>query len=758
MQSNSKRLQALLYHAKPKPGKIEVVPTKKYATQRDLALAYSPGVAEPCLEIEKDVNNVYKYTSKGNLVAVISNGTAVLGLGDIGPEASKPVMEGKGLLFKIFAGIDVFDIEVDTKNVEEFIQTVKNIAPTFGGINLEDIKAPESFEIERRLVEELNIPVMHDDQHGTAIISAAALLNAVELAGKRIEDVKVVVSGAGSAAIACAKLYIACGAKKENFLMLNSKGILKKGDERLSSLQLEFATDQPISTLEEAVKGADVFIGLSSGDILTPEMLLSMADNPIVFAMANPNPEIKYDLAVATRKDVIMATGRSDHPNQVNNVLGFPYIFRGALDVRATKINEEMKMAAVLALANLAKESVPEQVNIAYGETKLSFGRDYIIPKPFDPRLIAVVSPAVAKAAMETGVAQNPITDWARYESELLDRLGNDNKMVRMLTNRAKTDPKRIIFAEADNMDVLKAAQIVSEEGIGFPILLGNKEVISEMKTEIGFDKEVPIIDPKHKEEDSRREQYAQAYWEVRKRKGMTLYDAQKWMRERNYFAAMMINQGDADALVTGYSRSYPSVVKPIMQLIDKAQGVKKIATTNLMMTKRGPMFFSDTAINPNPSAEDLANIALMTAKTVKMFGMEPVIAMVSFSNFGSSNQPSTNKVREAVTFLHEHYPNMIVDGEIQTDFALNSEMIASKFPFSKLAGKKVNTLIFPNLESANITYKLLKELNQNESIGPIILGLDKPVHIVQLGASVEEMVNMSAVAVVDAQEKAKRK
>ncbi|MFA5556401.1 MAG: NADP-dependent malic enzyme [Flavobacteriaceae bacterium] len=758
MQKDTKRLQALVYHAKPKPGKIEVIPTKKYATQRDLALAYSPGVAEPCLEIQKDINNVYKYTSKGNLVAVISNGTAVLGLGDIGAEASKPVMEGKGLLFKIFAGIDVFDIEIGTKNIEEFIQTVKNIAPTFGGINLEDIKAPESFEIEKRLVEELNIPVMHDDQHGTAIISAAALLNAVELAEKKLEEVKIVVSGAGSAAIACANLYVACGAKKENFLMLNSKGILKKEDEKLSSLQLEFATDQPISTLEEAIKEADVFIGLSSGDILTPEMLLSMADNPVVFAMANPNPEIKYDLAVATRKDVIMATGRSDHPNQVNNVLGFPYIFRGALDVRATKINEEMKMAAVHALANLAKESVPEQVNIAYGETKLSFGKDYIIPKPFDPRLITVVSPAVAKAAMETGVAQNPITDWARYESELLDRLGNDNKMVRMLTNRAKTDPKRIIFAEADNMDVLKAAQIVSEEGIGFPILLGNKEVITEMKQEIGFEKELPIIDPKDREEDARREQYAQAYWKVRKRRGMTLYDAQKWMRERNYFAAMMINEGDADALVTGYSRSYPSVVKPIIQLIEKAHGVKKIATTNLMMTKRGPMFFSDTAINPNPSAEDLANIALMTAKTIKMFGMEPVIAMVSFSNFGSSNQPSTNKVREAVAFLHENYPDLIVDGEIQTDFALNSEMISSKFPFSKLAGKKVNTLIFPNLEAANITYKLLKELNQNESIGPIILGLDKPVHIFQLGASVEEMVNMSAVAVVDAQEKAKRK
>lgn len=759
MQKDSKRLQALLYHAKPKPGKIEVIPTKRYATQRDLALAYSPGVAEPCLEIEKDINNVYKYTSKGNLVAVISNGTAVLGLGDIGPEASKPVMEGKGLLFKIFSGIDVFDIEINTKDTEEFIQTVKNIAPTFGGINLEDIKAPESFEIEKRLVEELNIPVMHDDQHGTAIISAAALLNAVELAGKKLEEVKIVVSGAGSAALACANLYVACGAKTENFLMLNSRGVLKKTDPKLSEMQKVYAIDQAgISTLEEAIKGADVFIGLSSGDILTPEMLLLMADNPIVFAMANPNPEIKYDLAIATRKDVIMATGRSDHPNQVNNVLGFPYIFRGALDVRATKINEEMKMAAVYALANLAKESVPEQVNIAYSETKFSFGRDYIIPKPFDPRLITVVSPAVAKAAMDSGVAQNPITDWDRYHNELMDRLGGDNKIVRMLTNRAKTEPKRIIFAEADNMDVLKAAQIVSEEGIGYPILLGNKEVISTMKAEIGFDIDLPIIDPKTSEEDSRREAYAQAYWQTRKRKGITLFEAQKWMRERNYFAAMMVNQGDADALVTGYSRSYPTVLKPIMQLIPKAQGVSKIATTNLMMTKRGPMFFSDTAINPDPNAEELARIALMTAKTVKMFGMEPVVAMVSFSNFGSANQPSSNKVSEAVTYLHKNHPKLIVDGEIQTDFALNSDMITSKFPFSKLAGKKVNTLIFPNLEAANITYKLLKELNQNDSIGPIILGLDKPVHIFQLGASVEEMVNMAAVAVVDAQEKIKQK
>src|SRR5690554_2778916 len=759
MQSNSKRLQALLYHAKPKPGKIEVVPTKKYATQRDLALAYSPGVAEPCLEIQKDVNNVYKYTSKGNLVAVISNGTAVLGLGDIGPEASKPVMEGKGLLFKIFAGIDVFDIEVDTKNIEEFIQTVKNIAPTFGGINLEDIKAPESFEIERRLVEELNIPVMHDDQHGTAIISAAALLNAVELAGKRIEDVKVVVSGAGSAAIACAKLYIACGAKKENFLMLNSKGILKKGDERLSSLQLEFATDQPISTLEEAVKGADVFIGLSSGDILTPEMLLSMADNPIVFAMANPNPEIKYDLAVATRKDVIMATGRSDHPNQVNNVLGFPYIFRGALDVRATKINEEMKMAAVLALADLAKESVPEQVNIAYGETKLSFGREYIIPKPFDPRLITEVPLAVAKAAMDSGVATSPITDWDKYRDELADRLGNDNKMVRLLMNRAKTTSQKVVYTEADQINVLKAAQIVYEEGIATPILLGNKKVILELKEELGFYADVEIIDPKTDEEAERREIFAQKFWKSRERHGVTLNDARKMMRDRSYFASMLVLEEQADAMLSGYSRSYRTALKPVLEMIPKIQGVRKISSANLMLTqKRGPVFLADTAINPDPTAEELADIALMTATTVKMFGIEPVTAMISYSNFGSSNLESPRKIQKAVEFLHERYPDLIVDGDIQMDFALNQELLKENFPFSKLVNRKVNTLIFANLDAANSTYKMLKELNGATSNGPIILGLDKEVHVFQLGASVEEMVNMTAVAVVDADEKKKRK
>lgn len=757
MHKDTKRREALLYHAKPNPGKIQVVPTKKYATQRDLSLAYSPGVAEPCLEIAKDVNNVYKYTAKGNLVAVITNGTAVLGLGDIGPEASKPVMEGKALLFKIFADIDVFDIEVDTKDIDAFIETVKNIAPTFGGINLEDIKAPESFEIERRLVEELNIPVMHDDQHGTAIISSAALLNALELANKKANEVKIVVSGAGSAALACANLYLLLGVKAENIIMFDKDGILHTERTDLSPLQQKYASGPKGTNLGDAMKGADVFLGLSAGNILTPEMLLNMAHDPIVFAMANPVPEIDYNVAINTRKDIIMATGRSDHPNQVNNVLGFPYIFRGALDVRATKINEAMKMAAVHAIAELAKMPVPEQVNIAYGETKLNFGRDYIIPKPFDPRLITIVAPAVAKAAMESGVAQNPILDWEKYEEELAERLGSDNKMVRLLANRAKTDPKRIVFAEADHLDVLKAAQIVMEEGIGKPILLGNKETILELKEEIGFDADVPILDPKTKESDDKRMQYANSFWEARKRRGITLLDAQKWMRERNYFAAMMVNEGEADALVTGYSRSYPSTVKPIMQLIDKAPGVSRIATTNMMMTNRGPIFFSDTAINMNPTADDLAKIALMTAKTVRMFGLQPVVAMVSYSNFGSSSSESAEKVRQAVAYLHKYYPDLIVDGEIQVDFALNPEMLKNKFPFSKLAGKKVNTLIFPNLEAANINYKMLKELYKVDSIGPIMLGLDKPVHIFQLGASVEEMVNMAAVAVVDAQEKEKR-
>ncbi|WP_417854324.1 NADP-dependent malic enzyme [Xanthomarina gelatinilytica] len=757
MSKQSKRREALVYHAKPTPGKIQVVPTKKYASQRDLSLAYSPGVAEPCLEIAKDVNNVYKYTAKGNLVAVISNGTAVLGLGNIGPEASKPVMEGKGLLFKIFADIDVFDIEVNTEKIEEFIQTVKKISPTFGGINLEDIKAPEAFEIERRLKEELDIPVMHDDQHGTAIISAAALLNALELANKKIDQVQIVISGAGAAAISCTRLYQAFGAKREHIVMLDSKGVIKQDRDNLTSEKAEFATNRNIDTLEEAMKHADVFIGLSQANIVTPEMLLSMAKNPIVFAMANPDPEIDYQLAIDTREDIIMATGRSDNPNQVNNVLGFPFIFRGALDVRATKINEAMKMAAVKALAKLAKEPVPEQVNIAYGETRLTFGRDYIIPKPFDPRLIAEVPPAVAKAAMESGVAKEPIENWTKYKDELLERLGSDNKIVRLLLNRAKINPKRVVFAEADHLDVLKAAQIVHDEGIAIPILLGRRDAIEKLKEEIEFDADVEIIDPKSDEEEVRKNTYAKVYWNQRNRRGVTLYSAQKIMRERNYFAAMMVNEGDADAMISGFSRSYPSVVKPVLELIGLAPDSTRVATTNVMMTKRGPMFLSDTAININPSAEDLTKIAQMTAGVVKMFGMEPVMAMISYSNFGSSKNQTAIKVREAVNYLHKRHPNLLVDGELQADFALNREMLQDTFPFSKLAGKKVNTLIFPNLESANITYKLMKELNNSDSIGPIMMGLRKPVHILQLDASVDEIVNMTAIAVIDAQQKEKK-
>ena len=749
-------LEALAYHEKPTPGKIQVVPTTKYASQRDLALAYSPGVAAPCLAIEKNPSDAYKYTAKGNLVAVITNGTAVLGLGNIGAEASKPVMEGKGLLFKIFADIDVFDIEVDTENVEEFIQTVKNIAPTFGGINLEDIKAPEAFEIEKRLKEELDIPVMHDDQHGTAIISAAALLNALEIAEKNIKDVQIVVSGAGAAAISCTRLYQSFGAKRENIVMLDSKGVIRDDRDHLTSQKAEFATHRKIDTLKEAMKDADVFIGLSTSDIVNPEMLLSMADNPIVFAMANPDPEIKYHLAVKTRDDIIMATGRSDTPNQVNNVLGFPFIFRGALDVRATSINEEMKKAAVIALAELAKEPVPEQVNIAYGETRLTFGKDYIIPKPFDPRLIAAIPPAVAKAAIDSGVALAPITNWETYEDALLERMGSDNKIVRLLFNRAKLNPKRVVFAEADQLNVLKAAQIVLEEGMATPILLGRRDEIERLMVELEFDDEVLIIDPKDDESSVQKNRYAEIYWKQQQRKGVTLLAAQKLMRERNYFAAMMVNEGDADALISGYSSNYGSVVKPMLNLIGLAPGSTRIATTNVMITQRGPMFLSDTAININPTANDLIKIAQMTSGVVKMFGLEPVMAMISYSNFGSSKDKTATKVKEAVSYLHRRHPNLLVDGELQTDFALNSDMLKANFPFSRLANKKVNTLIFPNLESANITYKLLKELNKAESIGPIMMGLRKPVHILQLGASVDEIVNMTAVAVVDAQQKEK--
>ena len=758
MKNKNNRRAALVYHAKPKPGKIEVNPTTEYSSQRDLALAYSPGVAFPCLEIEKDPSSVYKYTAKGNLVAVITNGTAVLGLGDIGPEASKPVMEGKALLFKIFAGIDVFDIEVDASDPEKFIETVKNIAPTFGGINLEDIKAPEAFEIEKRLSEELDIPVMHDDQHGTAIISAAALLNALELVEKKIEKVKVVVCGAGAAAISCTRMYKALGLRKENIVMTDSKGVISIKRENLSKEKAEFATKRNLSNLKDAMVDADVFIGLSKADMVTPEMLLSMAKNPIVFAMANPDPEIDYHLAMKTRDDIIMATGRSDHPNQVNNVLGFPFIFRGALDVRATKINDQMKMAAVIALSALAKETVPEFVNIAYDKTKLTFGKDYIIPKPFDPRLITNVPPMVAKAAMDSGVAKQPIENWDQYEEELHGRLYGDKKIVRLLLNRAKENPKKIVFAEADHLDVLKAAQIVCEEGIGYPVLLGDKDIINELRNEIEFDDDVLIIDPKSDAEKNNREKYGTSFWNKRKRKGVTLLDSIDKMKQRNYYAGMMLSSGDVDALISGYSRSYPATFKPVIETIGKSKGISKVATTNLMITNKGPLFFSDTSINIDPSPKDLAIIAKMTSETVKMFGITPAIAMVSYSNFGSSPHPMASKVNQAVKYLHRYFPDLCVDGGIQTDFALNKEMLSNKFEFSKLSGKNVNTLIFPNLDSANTNYKLVKELDKALSIGPIMMGMSKAAHIIQLGASVDEMVNMSALAVVDAQKKIKLK
>ena len=757
MSKERKRREALVYHAKPRPGKIEVVPTKNYNSQRDLALAYSPGVAVPCLEIEKNPEDVYKYTNKGNLVAVISNGTAVLGLGNIGPEASKPVMEGKGLLFKIFAGIDVFDIEVDAKDPEKFIEAVKAIAPTFGGINLEDIKAPEAFEIERRLKEELDIPVMHDDQHGTAIISCAALINALELADKKIEEVRIVISGAGAAAVSCTRLYKAFGARDENIVMTDSKGVIRKDRENLTPEKQEFATALDLHTLEEAMEKADVFIGLSMANIVTESMLLSMNPNPIVFAMANPDPEIEYNLACSVRDDIIMATGRSDHPNQVNNVLGFPFIFRGALDVRATIINEAMKMAAVEALAELTKKPVPEQVNIAYQKTNLSFGRDYIIPKPFDPRLIEEVPIAVAKAAIASGVAKEPIEDWDKYREKLSGLVGSDQKMIRLIHDRAKSAPKKIVFAEADQLDVLKAAQIILEEGIGEPILLGRKEVISDLMGSINFLEKVLIIDPKSDEHNEIKNKYAHVFWEEQKRKGVTLYEAKSLMRERNYFASMMVKNGDADAMLSGYSRNYASVIKPVLEVVGKDKGVSKIAATNMILTDRGPIFLSDTSINIDPSAKELAKIGYMTSQIVEMFGMKPVIAMLSYTNFGSSRHPNAAKVTEAVAYLHRYYPDLVLDGPLQSDFALNREMLEEKFPFSEIAKKNVNTLIFPNLESANITYKLMKELNKNQSVGPILLGLKEPIHILQLGASVDEIVNMAAVAVIDAQQKQKK-
>ena len=750
-----KKEEALHYHEFPQPGKIAIVPTKKHSTQHDLALAYSPGVAEPCLAIAEDKSNAYKYTAKSNLVAVISNGTAVLGLGDIGADASKPVMEGKGLLFKIFAGIDVFDIEVDATDVDKFVETVKAIAPTFGGINLEDIKAPEAFEIERRLKEELDIPVMHDDQHGTAIISAAALINALEIVGKDIAKAQIVVNGAGAAAISCTRLYVALGANPKNIVMCDSKGVIRKDAPNLTEQKAEFATDRNLHTLEEAVKGSDVFIGLSKGNVLTPEMLLSMNKDAIVFAMANPTPEIDYDLAIKTRKDIIMATGRSDFPNQVNNVLGFPYIFRGALDVRATKINEEMKLAAVHAIAELAKKPVPQKVSLVYGGENLTFGRNYIIPKPFDPRLIYEVPPAIAKAAMASGVAQKPITDWEAYKGELMDRIGVGSKEIRLLQDRAKRAPKRIVFAEADQLEVLKAAQRIYEDGIGIPVLLGNKDMIKALKYEIGFNGRVDVIDPKSDAEKARREKFVKHYWKLRERRGITYEVAERLMRERNYFGTMLVETGQADAMITGYSHAYPKAIRPVLEIIKKEEGVRRVAAASIMFGKQGPLFLSDATININPTAEELANIALLTARAVKFFGLEPSVAMLSYSSFGSAVSESSLKVREAVAYLHKNHPDLVVDGEIQADFALNPDKIAKNYPFSKLNnGKAANVLIFPNLEAANISYKLLKETEHLDTIGPVILGLTKPIHVATLGSTVDEMVNLATLAVIQAQSK----
>ncbi len=759
MDKSRERRESLVYHAKPKPGKIEVIPTKKYNSQRDLAIAYSPGVAIPCQEIESDKDNTYKYTNKGNLVAVITNGTAVLGLGDIGPEASKPVMEGKALLFKIFADIDVFDIEINEKDPKKFVEIVKSLSPTFGGINLEDIKAPEAFQIEKDLIQGLDIPVMHDDQHGTAMISCAALINAIDLVNKKIKSVKLVMSGAGSSAIACAKLYISFGLNRENIIMVDSKGVINNKRTDLNDEKKFFVTKRNINTLEEAMIDSDVFIGLSTGDIVTSKMLKTMAKDPIVFAMSNPNPEINYDLAMSARKDLIMATGRSDFPNQVNNVLGFPFIFRGALDVRATKINEEMKKAAVLALANLAKKPVPEQVNIAYGETKrLIFGKDYIIPKPFDPRLITEVPPAVAKAAMDSGVAREPIEDWDRYIQTLDSRIGNNTKLIRLIHRRAKSKLKKLIFSESDQLDVLKAAQICKEDGIVEPILMGRKKVIKKLMKSIDFNDKVKIIDPKDKSQEKTISKYARVLFENLKRKGKTQKDVKQMLRDRIYFGSMMVLSGDADSMLAGYSRSYPSAFIPILNTIGKSKGIKRVSATNLMLTKQGPLFLSDTSLNINPNAEQLAKIAINTAKTVKMFGIEPVIGVLSFSNFGSSDSEEAEKISSAIKLLHNNNPDIIVDGPIQSDFALNKEMLKSRFPFSILNGRKVNTLIFPNLDSANISYKIIKELDDAISIGPILIGLNRPVHILQLGASVEEIVNMAAISAIDSQTRKIRK
>ena len=754
MSEKKFKKDALDYHSSGRKGKIEVIPTKPYTSQRDLSLAYSPGVAEPCLAINKNNDNVYKYTAKGNLVAVISNGTAVLGLGDIGQEASKPVMEGKGLLFKIFADIDVFDIEVNETDVDKFIATVKAIAPTFGGINLEDIKAPEAFIIEERLKKELDIPIMHDDQHGTAIISSAALLNALEIAKKKIEKVKIVVSGAGASAQSCVKLYISLGVKKSNIFMYDSKGLIHESrKDQLDENKQFFMQHGKNPSLEEAFKNADVFLGLSKGGIVDESMIKNMAKNPIVFALANPNPEIEYDLAIKTRDDLIMATGRSDHPNQVNNVLGFPYIFRGALDVRATMINEEMKLAAVKAIALLAKEQVPDVVNEAYDAKSISFGRTQIIPKPLDPRLIYWVAPAVAKAAMDSGVAKKPIKDWKKYELNLMERLGLGNKLIRNLTAKAKRNPKKVVFAEADHYKILKAAEMALEEGIAIPILLGKRQKIQKIIDEYNLDlSNCEIIDPRNESELKHRESFAEILHEKRKRRGLTFYEAKKLMRERNYFAAAMVETGRADVMISGLTRSYKDSIRPALRVIGVEDGINKIAGMYILISKDGPMFFADTTININPTVEEIIDITLLVAKTVKQYKIEPKIALLSYSNFGSNEGEDAIKMREASKILHQKHPELIVDGELQANFAVNKELINDFFPFSMLSGNSANTLIFPSLSSGNIAYKLVQEMSQNEAIGPVLLGMKKPVHVLQIGSSVREILNMITLGVVDVQ------
>ncbi|MGI8951987.1 MAG: NADP-dependent malic enzyme [Chitinophagaceae bacterium] len=752
-----KKEQALEYHSKGRPGKIEVVPTKEAKTQRDLSLAYSPGVAEPCKEIAKNINDVYKYTAKGNLVGVITNGTAVLGLGDIGPEAGKPVMEGKGVLFKIFADIDVFDIEINEKDPEKFVQIVKALEPTFGGINLEDIKAPECFYIERELREQMNIPVMHDDQHGTAIISGAALLNALSLQRKKIDRVKFVVNGAGAAAMACVQLYVALGAKPENFTMFDRQGVIYKDRPELDELKKKFAINNGGITLEKAMNDADVFIGLSVSNVVSPEMIKSMAKNPIVFAMANPDPEISYEAATSVRKDVIMATGRSDYPNQVNNVLGFPFIFRGALDVRAKSINEAMKLAAVKALAELAKSAVPDIVNLAYNQKNMAFGPEYIIPKPLDPRLLSTVAPAVAKAAMESGVAQHPIKNWENYIVELNKRLGLDNQIMRVLGSKARRDPRRIVFAEADNQKILKAASIIYEDGIGFPILLGDEEKIKKIAAENTVDlSDIPIIDPRSPQMDEKKNLYSELFFKKRQRKGVNFYESKKLMNDRNYFGCMMVETGDADAMISGLTRNYAAAIRPALQIIGTENGVKKIAGMYLLLTKKGPLFLADTTVNFNPTAEELADITLLVAKEVRNFNLTPRIAMLSYSNFGSSDSPQANLVAEATKIVKQKNPSLIVDGEMQAWLPFNKEILRDNYPFSSLVNENVNTLIFPNLAAGNVAYNLLKEVGGADAIGPILLGLKKPVHVLQLGSSVRSIINMGNIAVTDAQLKNK--